>query len=551
MTPMYRTQSRHLPLAHHALFPALLSLALAGCAASSGGLVPREARFPAIDVRAIAQLDPGSTLPPDWQHGAFMEIYVRGYRDSDGDGIGDLRGLTQSLDYLRDLGVRGIWLMPVTRSSDRDHGYAVVDYRTIEPDYGALADFDELLRQAHARGIGVIVDYVINHSSADHPLFRASKAAPASPYRNWYLWRDPAPTGWNIYGANPWYDTPGGAYFAAFSASMPDFNLRNAEVMAFHKDSMRFWLNRGVDGFRFDAVGHLIENGPDAWDNQPENFAVTRELQALVGSYRNRYMVCESPGNPLGFAASTACGSAFAFGHHENIVKAARGDSAAILAVANYFRTAPPVMATMVANHDLFAGDRLWNQLDGNAAQYRLAAATYLLAPGTPFIYYGEEIGMSSAANLAGDARVRAPMSWSGDPRSAGFTSGTPFRPPAANAATHNVAVERTDPESLLNFYKAMLGLRNRLPSIARGSYEHPVVVGSAVTYQRRLGSETTLVAINYGAVQAPIEIGNLPPRSAWAAAFPGNASPVTADGAGNAHLDLGARSVQVYTLHR
>src|SRR6478736_1826995 len=180
-----------------------------------------------------------STLPADWQHGAFAEIYVRGYADSDGDGIGDLRGLTGKLDYLKALGVSGIWLMPVTRSGDHDHGYAVADYRDIEPAYGTLADFDEFVEQAHARGIGVIVDYVINHSARSHPLFQAAADDRDSPYRGWYLWQDQGPKGWKIFDKDPWNRMPTGYYFSQFSAGMPDWNLLEPKVMAWHEDNLR------------------------------------------------------------------------------------------------------------------------------------------------------------------------------------------------------------------------------------------------------------------------------------------------------------------------
>jgi alpha-amylase len=163
---------------------------------------------PSIDTSAVAMRDAGSALPEGWQHGAFMEIFVRSYADSDGDGIGDLRGLTSRLDHLQRLGVRGIWLMPITANADGDHGYATTDFRRIAPEYGTLADFDELIRQAHARGIGVIMDYVINHAASEHPMFVQARRGPQAPWRDWFVWRDTAPTGWDIWGKNPWYHTP-------------------------------------------------------------------------------------------------------------------------------------------------------------------------------------------------------------------------------------------------------------------------------------------------------------------------------------------------------
>jgi glycosidase len=527
------------------LLTASLLLACGGGGASGGPDAP----LPAFDTSAVAKSDPGSSLPADWHSGVFMEIYVRGYKDSDGDGIGDLKGLTQSLDYLKDLGVSGIWLMPVTASQDRDHGYAVTDYRGIETQYGSLADFDELLAQAHARGIGVIIDYVINHSAARHPAFVNSKAAGNNPYRDWYLWQATRPGGWSIYGSNPWHDGGSGYYFAGFWDQMPDFNLLNPSVIAYHHDSMRFWLNRGVDGFRFDAVGNLVENGPAAWEKQPQNYPLMNEVRQLLGGYSRRYMVCEAPPDPIGFAADTACGSAFAFGHNNDIVNAARGNTNAIRSVASYFASAPASMATMLSNHDAFAGQRIVDQLGGNHAQMRLAAATYLLQPGTPFIYYGEEIGMAGAATLSGDQKLRTPMSWNGHTGNAGFTTGTPFRALSANSASHNVAAQSGDPASLHSFYKTMIALRRDWPSLARGSYEYAAAAGSVMSYQRSLGDERTVVLINYGSSTATAALARLPPNAQLAALYPTPGTDVSADAAGSASVTMAAQSLSVYRI--
>ena len=522
-----------------------LTLALGGL----GGAAAQAAPPPQVDVSAVAKADPGSSLSAGWQHGAFMEIFVRAYKDSDGDGIGDLRGITQSLDYLKDLGIRGIWLMPVTPSEDHDHGYAVVDFRGVEAQYGSMADFDELLAQAHARGIGVIVDYVINHSATQNPIFRSSASGIDNPYRNWYVWQDPAPTGWHIYNKNPWYPTPNGAYLGQFSVAMPDFNFRNPQVLNYHQDTMRFWLNRGVDGFRFDAVKHLVENGPDAWGDQPESFALMGRLRANLKSYAQRYMVCEAASQPIAWAAEEACGSTFAFGLQYDIVSAARGSEDAVARVADYFRTAPPTMATMLSNHDLFAGERLWDQVGGNLAQYRLAAASYLLLPGTPFIYYGEEVGMSAGRGLSGDRKLRTPMSWTANSDNAGFSTGVPFRVAAANVATQNRAAQLGDPNSLLSFYKDMLGLRNTRPSIARGSYEAAFARGRVMGFQRRLATERTLVLLNFGSGEAQVEVGELVALSPVVALYPKGAAALAANASGVLSVRLPARSVQVFQL--
>lgn len=516
---------------------------------SSSSSSSSQSSLPSVDTSAVVQADPGSALAANWQKGAFIEIYVRGYKDSDGDGIGDLKGLTQQLDYLHDLGIKGIWLMPVTRSQDRDHGYAVTDYRNIETDYGSLADFDEFVTQAHARGIGVIIDYVMNHSAAQNPLFINSADSANNPYRDWYIWRSPKPTGWNIYGNDPWKTIASGNYFAGFWDQMPDFNLTNTAVLDYHENGLRFWLNRGVDGFRFDAVGNLVENGPSAWEDQPQNYTIMNEMRTLVAGYSQRYMVCEAPADPVGFADTNACGSAFAFNLRSNIASAAQNNAAGIQAVSNYFKTTTARMATMVSNHDSFAGDRLWDQVGGNLAQYKLAAATYLLLPGTPFIYYGEEIGMSGGINLTGDWKLRTPMSWSGSTSNAGFTTGTPFRNLSSNVATQNVAAELNDNNSLLAFYKGILAVRNNNPSIAQGTYDNANVSGSLFSFQRTLNTETTLVVINYSSSAATATINNLPANASLTSVYPAGGSNATANGSGTAQIAMAAQSVQVFKV--
>lgn len=534
------------------------SLMLAGCGggASANGPAPGEPpppvtppTLPSVEVSAVAAADPGSALTAGWQHGGIMQIFVRSYRDSNGDGHGDLPGLISQLDYLQDLGVKGLWLMPITASEDRDHGYAVKDYRAVESTYGSLADMDELLRQAHARGIGVIIDHVINHSSTAHPLFVNASSAGSNAWRDWYLWSVSAPTGWNIYGNNPWYTLSSGSYFAAFWQGMPDFNLRKPEVVAFHHDALRFWLNRGVDGMRFDAVGHLVENGSNAWDNQPENYPLMRGIQDVLAGYQNRYMVCEAPGDPVGFAASTACGSAFAFNLSGSIISAARGNADAVADLASKMSSAPAGMAPMLANHDGFAGGRVWNQLNGNLAQYKLAAATPLLLPGHPFIYYGEEIGMSEGIGLSGDAALRSPMSWSAT-AGGGFTTGTPYRAFAANLNQQNVASQLNDPESLHAHYKGLLTLRNSLPSLARGSYAAAARSGAMWAFQRRLGGETSLVVFNYGSSAASLDATDLPAGATLQAAWPAGAAALSADVSGNVRLSLPAQSLRVYRVN-
>lgn len=543
----------HRPARLSALAAACLSTALAACGGGGGAdagagpaPAPTPVVSPAVDVSAVAAADPGSALPAGWHNGAFMEIFVRSYQDSDGDGVGDLRGLISRLDYLRDLGVRGLWLMPVTASQDRDHGYAVKDYRAIEPQYGTLADFDELLRQAHARGIGVVIDYVINHSAAENPLFQNARRAASNPYRDWYLWQGLKPGGWSIYGNDPWRGSVGNWYFAPFWDQMPDWNLTNPAVVAYHHDNLRFWLNRGTDGFRFDAVGNLVENGPGAWENQPQNSTVLQGARTLMNGYAQRFLVCEGPSAPFRYTGD--CGSAFAFNNTANLIAAAKGDAAAVQRAADYWKSAPAGMSTMLSNHDSFAGDRAYMQFGGNLAQYKLAAATYLLQPGTPFIYYGEEVGMARGTQ-GGDAGLRTPMSWSNATGTAGFTTGTPYRSLATNYTAFNAAAQQADPNSLLAHYKAMLALRNGRPSIAAGSYEKVAVSGTLMSFQRALGGERTLVVVNYGSGAATAGVADLPANATLASLHPAGGADLAANASGAASVPMDPQSVRVFSV--
>ena len=538
----------------------LLAVGLSGCALRPPG---------GVDLRPVPMRDPGSTLPAGWQQGAFMQIFVRAYADSDGDGIGDLRGLIGRLDHLHTLGVRGLWLMPILANADGDHGYATTNFRAIAPEYGTLADFDELIYQAHARGIGVVMDYVLNHSAAEHPMFIDARRGPGSRFRDWYVWQHEAPQGWDIWGKNPWYaaetapwlhrgeakdlpPAPAGArgfYFGTFGPQMPDFNFRHPAVMAYHADSLRFWLNRGLDGFRLDAVPHLIENSARDWNDQPESRALTRQVQALIKSYAQRVSFCEATAEPRDYARPELCGAAFAFGIEDQWVKAARGEPEALAKLVAYLASAPPTLGLFVSNHDQFAGRRLWDQVGGDETLYRLVAATYLLMPGTPFIYYGEEIGQAGAAGLRGDEQIRGPMSWSADAGQAGFSSGRPFRAPSSNRASHHLAAQQTDPNSLLAHYKMLLALRNGHPALAGGSFEQARALGATLSFQRRLGDEHLLLAYNYGRSAATLALVGLPPGARLLPLRSGQVSAPAADAQGASAVPLAAQSFALWRV--
>lgn len=423
-----------------------------------------------LDLSAVS-VDPVlSELSNDWLTSPnFMEIYVRAYQDSDGDGIGDFNGLISRLDYLQDLGINGLWLMPIMQSSDNDHGYETQDYRTVEDQYGTLADFQNLLRAAHARGIAVVIDYVINHASYQNPLFLDASASADNPYRDWFIWRDDQPN-WNLWGANPWRTTPAGTFYGAFTERMPDFNLTNPAVIEFHQNNMRYWLNMGVNGFRFDAVGVLVENGANQLEAQPENLTVMRQLQDVIDQYENAYIVCEAPQQYIQMAQSSACGRAFHFTLGHAILDSVKNGRISNTVVTELQRSDIDRMPLILANHDYFAGDRIYNQLAGNLSQYKLAAAIYTLVSANPFTYYGEEIGMAAGNNMQTDASLRTPMSWTGDALHAGFSTVTPFRTLAANVTSYNAALQVGVSDSLHHWYQQLYQLRASYPLLSSGT---------------------------------------------------------------------------------
>lgn len=525
--------------------PLALALLLSACGGGGGGGGSASTAF---DTSAVPAQDPGSTLGNTWRDGVFMEVFVRAYKDSNGDGVGDLQGLISKLDYLQALGVKGLWLMPIYPSQDGDHGYAVTDYRGVASDYGSLSDLDALLTAAHARGIGVVLDYVMNHSAAQHPAFQNARSSVDSPYRNWYVWQGNDPGGWSIYGSNPWKFNATGYYFAGFWDQMPDFNLKNATVAEWHRDNLRFWLNRGVDGFRFDAVGNLVENGASAWENQAENHALMAAVKSVLNGYSQRYLVCEAPSQPQRYAQSDSCGASFAFGYQNDLVGAVNGDGAKVSAIGNYWSSAPDGMAGFASNHDSFAGQRLYDQFGGNTAKMKLAAATYLLQARTPFIYYGEEVGMAGAASLSGDSQLRTPMSWSAS--STGFSAGSPFRSLSANVASANVAQEDGVTGSLLEHYKTVIGLRNSNPALQRGNYAGATSNGLLMSFQRDLpgsGNQRVVVAYNYGGSGGSINVGGLPAGVGMTGIGPSAGSTLAVDGSGNATIAVGAQAYAVF----
>lgn len=503
------------------------------------------------DIASVPVTDAGSPLPAGWaKTAAFMEIFVRSYQDSDGDGIGDLKGLISRLDYLQALGITGLWLMPIGPSADHDHGYAQEDYRSIAPEYGTMADFELLLREAHRRGIGVIIDFVVNHSANTDPLFLDAIADRHSPYRDWYEFADQDPS-WGLRN-NPWRVLPDhqGVYYGVFNVTMPDWNLRNPRVLAYLEDSMRFWMNKGVDGFRLDAVTMLLEEGPSAYFNNPGNVNIVAQLRDTVKAYENRYLICEVSEKPALYVQ--ACDHAFAFGTQKFIHDSVVNGKIESGLIAQLKRADRDQMPLTLQSHDFYVGDRLMNQFGvGREDRYRTAAAIAILASATPFSYYGEEIGMDNNG-LRGDPGLRAPMSWSGALPAGGFSTVAPYRALARNYASHNVAAESGDACSLLEFYRALYRVRLAHPVLASGSLQVLSRRGDPLLiFSRSSAEETVYAAINVSDRPQVARIATGEPKRQFLQAIemPGTSSGMrlTADSTGHLSVRLEPKQPAVF----
>lgn len=509
----------------------------------------------AIDMSPVSISVPTNALADNWQDNAnFMEIYVRGYKDSDGDGIGDINGLIEQLDYLQSLGITGLWLMPIMESSDNDHGYETQDYRKIESDYGTLGDFDRLISEANSRGIAIVIDYLINHTSYLNPIFLDASSSPNHRLRDWFIWRDSIPTNWSLWGRSPWRTGLGGNFYGAFTSRMPDFNLLNPEVIEYHQHNLAFWLNRGVDGFRFDAVGVLVENGPSGLEDQPQNHMVMRAMRDVIIQYPKAYMVCEAPSGFAAFALDNSCGKAFHFSAGHAIldsVKQGRANDTLINVINDANLSNMPLI---LANHDFFAGNRVANQLNQHPEQYRLAAAAYLLLSANPFTYYGEEIGMLAGINMQADASLRTPMSWTNDSVNAGFSSSnTLFRGLSANAATHNVTAQIIENNSLYHFYRDLYWLRQQYPVLSTGLKQSLTNANESILiWESVLDNERIIIAINLTEQNTVATVNHTLNNSVfellWSKELTNNTSLIS-DNIGEITFTLSGYNVQVWRL--
>jgi len=480
---------------------------------------------------------------PWWQSAVLYQIYPRSFQDSNGDGIGDLAGIIERLPYLAGLGINALWLSPVFVSPMADFGYDISDYTAIDPLFGSLADFDTLVREAHARGLRIILDFVPNHTSDRHPWFKESRSSRTNPKRDWYIWRDPAagsgpPNNWlSEFGGGAWeHDAASGQYYYhAFLRQQPDLNWRNREVVAAMHEVLRFWMKRGVDGFRLDAIWHLIKDdqfrdnpkNPD-WrpgdppdrqvvpvfsGDRPEVHDALRAMRKVIDEFPDRLLIGEVylPFDRLvAYYGRDLSGAHLPFNFA--LIKAP-WRAREIAALIDAYEGALPAGAWpnwVLGNHDR---PRIASR--AGEAQARVAAMLLLTLRGTPTLYYGDEIALPQVPvpperiqdpfernvpglGLGRDG-CRTPMQWDGS-RFAGFSAAESWLPLSGDAGSRNVATQNGDRGSILNLYRRLIALRRQHPALATGSYQPVPAEGDVLAFLREQEGARCLVALNFSA---------------------------------------------------
>jgi alpha-glucosidase len=483
-----------------------------------------------------------------WQRDIVYQIYPRSFQDNNGDGIGDLAGIARRLDHLVSLGVGAVWLSPIQPSPMADFGYDVADYRDVDPLFGSLADFDHLVAQAHQRGLRVILDFVPNHSSDQHPWFQEARADRHNPRRDWYIWRDPAPDGgpptnWiGHFGGSTWeWDAATGQYYLhSFLKEQPDLNWRNPAVRDAMYDVLCFWLDRGVDGFRVDVIWLLIKDdqfrdnppNPDWTPSQPEHDqlldlytadrpevqGIVAEMRGVLNQYEHRLLIGEIylPVERLVAYYGEALGGAH-LPFNFQLIRAPwhAGEIARI--IRDYEAALPPGAWPnwVLGNHDQ---SRIATRV--GPAQARVAAMLLLTLRGTPTIYYGDEIGMADVPIAPDQVRdpaglrqpgigmgrdpQRTPMLWDASPQ-AGFTSGEPWLP--VGPAAGNVAVLEQQPDSILALYRRLIALRQSQPILTGGAISDVEAEGTVLRFTRSHGGHRLQVLLNLGSVPCDVTV--------------------------------------------
>jgi alpha-glucosidase len=495
-----------------------------------------------------------------WQKAVIYQIYPRSFQDSDGDGVGDLAGIDSRLDYVQSLNVDAIWLSPVYPSPMHDFGYDVTDYTAIHPMFGTMSDFDRLLAETHRRGMRLLMDYIPNHTSDEHPWFLESRSSRDNPRRDWYLWRDPAPDGgppnnWlSVFGGPAWtFDEATGQYYNhQFVSQQPDLNYRNPEVQQAMLEVMRFWLEKGVDGFRVDTIPRLVKDDryrdepPDPdWDGVDPYYSllhihtrnvsglhdIIRRMRSLLDEYPDRVLIGETYLTvqelmPYYGAELDECH----FPYNFQLIKLP-WDARGIRDAVDTYEGLLPAGAWpnwVLGNHDVHRVATRVGQ-----AQARVAAMMLFTLRGTPTLYYGEEIGMENVeippefvqdppalkqpeiAHILGRDPERTPMQWDAGPN-AGFTRAgvAPWLPVAPDHRRRNVAQQEQDPTSMLSLHRALTALRRAQPALHAGDYS-PVRTGSQdiMAYRREApGADPFLVVLNLGSTHHRLDLGKVAP---------------------------------------
>ncbi len=503
---------------------------------------------------------PGSAADPLWYRDAIIyELHVRAFHDSNNDGVGDFQGLIQKLDYLQDLGVTCLWLLPFFPSPLRDDGYDIADYLDVHPQYGTLEDFRAFLRAAHERGLQVLIELVVNHTSDQHPWFqRARQAPPDSPERDFYVWSD---TDKKYQGVRiiftdteksnwTWDPVANAYYWHRFFSHQPDLNFDNPAVMAEILQVMNFWLDLGVDGLRLDAIPYLVERDGTNCENLPETHAVIQAVRAEMDrNHANRMILAEANQWPTDvrpyFGEGDECHMAFHFPLMPRIFMGLRLEDR--VPIVDIMGQTPPIpdtcqWALFLRNHDeltlemvtaderdymyfAYSADpkmrlnlgirrRLSPLLDHNRHRIELLNSLLLSLPGTPVIYYGDEIGMGDNVYLGDRNGVRTPMQWSAD-RNAGFSRVTPgqlYSPvimdPVYGYEAVNVEAQQGDPSSLLHWTRNMIALRKLFGVFGRGSLQflHPQN-RKVLAYLREHQGEQVLCVANLSRFAQPVEL--------------------------------------------
>ncbi|RUT30593.1 DUF3459 domain-containing protein [Paenibacillus zeisoli] len=490
---------------------AMLAVLLSGCSSPSNPAPAATSSTTASEAASTnqqAQSTESTAAATQQESTVYYEIFVRSFADGNGDGIGDLKGITAKLDYLKDLGVGGIWLTPINPSPSY-HGYDIIDHRAINPDFGTMADFDTLIKEAHKRNIKIIMDLVVNHTSKMNPWFIQSAKDEKSKYRSWYTWAEDQnlePEGASATGSgNAWRPLLGSHYLAPFSDSMPDLNFDNPEVRGEIEDIGQFWLKKGVDGFRLDAAKHIYENL-----QTDHNEATTAKNVAWWQEFRSKMNEVDPKAYVVGevwekSAASVAAyldrafDSGFNFGLAEQILNAVSAEKDNNLAFTlkrthDFYAQKSNgkfIDAVFLSNHDQ---NRVMSALGGDIHHARMAASILLTLPGNPFIYYGEEIGMKGSKP---DEEIREPMQW--------YAAGkgieqTTWEPAANNSGKDapSVEAELKDPNSLLSHYRELITWRKQIPALqGSGIDEYTQDNGNIMAYVRTSGKDTVLVVHN------------------------------------------------------